>query len=165
MAVGIAGTVVLTGSSFSLQAELALRSDETPVGCVFVRDGKVIARGMNGTNATLNVSCASRFSCVAGWPRPFPGQVAPSCVAVLLWMDLHFYGSLDIICLYHSRWMQANITQREPAMPNSSPSAKSSRNIHSRSCPRPTFTSRLNHASCVPLPFVSTASAPSTLAV
>lgn len=38
------------------QAELALRSDETPVGCVFVHEGKVIARGMNGTNATLNVS-------------------------------------------------------------------------------------------------------------
>jgi len=38
------------------QAELALRSDETPVGCVFVHNGKVIARGMNGTNATLNVS-------------------------------------------------------------------------------------------------------------
>lgn len=37
-------------------AELALRSDETPVGCVFVRDGEVIGRGINGTNASLNVS-------------------------------------------------------------------------------------------------------------
>lgn len=39
-----------------LQAELALKSDETPVGCVFVHDGKVIARGMNGTNISMNVS-------------------------------------------------------------------------------------------------------------
>ncbi|CAD0108179.1 unnamed protein product [Aureobasidium uvarum] len=35
-------------------AELALASDETPVGCVFVHDGKVIAQGMNGTNVTMN---------------------------------------------------------------------------------------------------------------
>jgi len=38
-------------------AQLALDSDETPVGCVFVRDGEVIGRGINGTNASLNVSC------------------------------------------------------------------------------------------------------------
>lgn len=37
-------------------AELALASDETPVGCVFVKDGVVIGRGINGTNASLNVS-------------------------------------------------------------------------------------------------------------
>ena len=37
-------------------AQLALASDETPVGCVFVRDGEVIGRGINGTNASLNVS-------------------------------------------------------------------------------------------------------------
>ena len=37
-------------------AQLALRSDETPVGCVFVKDGEVIGRGINGTNASLNVS-------------------------------------------------------------------------------------------------------------
>lgn len=36
-------------------AELALASDETPVGCVFVHDGKIIGRGINGTNASLNV--------------------------------------------------------------------------------------------------------------
>ncbi|CAD0021311.1 unnamed protein product [Aureobasidium pullulans] len=34
---------------------LALASDETPVGCVFVHDGKVIAQGMNGTNVTMNI--------------------------------------------------------------------------------------------------------------
>ena len=37
-------------------AQLALDSDETPVGCVFVKDGEVIGRGINGTNASLNVS-------------------------------------------------------------------------------------------------------------
>lgn len=37
-------------------AEMALASDETPVGCVFVREGEVIGRGINGTNASLNVS-------------------------------------------------------------------------------------------------------------
>lgn len=36
-------------------AEMALRSDETPVGCVFVHNGEIIGRGINGTNATLNV--------------------------------------------------------------------------------------------------------------
>lgn len=37
-------------------AEFALASDETPVGCVFVHGGKIIGRGINGTNASLNVS-------------------------------------------------------------------------------------------------------------
>lgn len=41
--------------TLEIQAELALKSDETPVGCVFVHDGKVIARGMNGTNISMNV--------------------------------------------------------------------------------------------------------------
>ena len=36
-------------------AELALATDETPVGCVFVHEGEVIGRGINGTNASLNV--------------------------------------------------------------------------------------------------------------
>lgn len=39
----------------SAQAEQALRSDETPVGCVFVYDGRIIGRGMNDTNRSLNV--------------------------------------------------------------------------------------------------------------
>ena len=42
-------------------AELALASDETPVGCVFVHKGEIIGRGINGTNASLNVS--SRIIC------------------------------------------------------------------------------------------------------
>lgn len=36
-------------------AEFALASDETPVGCVFVHEEKIIGRGINGTNASLNV--------------------------------------------------------------------------------------------------------------
>ena len=36
-------------------AEFALASDETPVGCVFVHKGEIIGRGINGTNASLNV--------------------------------------------------------------------------------------------------------------
>ena len=34
---------------------MALKNDETPVGCVFVRDGEIIGRGMNDTNKSLNV--------------------------------------------------------------------------------------------------------------
>ena len=37
------------------QAEAARREREVPVGCVIVREGKVIARGHNLTNATRNV--------------------------------------------------------------------------------------------------------------
>jgi tRNA-specific adenosine deaminase 2 len=36
------------------EAQKALDSGETPVGCVIVRDGKIIARGHNETNATRN---------------------------------------------------------------------------------------------------------------
>jgi tRNA-specific adenosine deaminase 2 len=43
-------------------AQLALQSDETPVGCVFVRDGEVIGRGINGTNASLNVSIRKKHT-------------------------------------------------------------------------------------------------------
>ncbi|RMY48483.1 hypothetical protein D0865_08061 [Hortaea werneckii] len=42
-------------------AELALSSDETPVGCVFVHNGKIIGRGINGTNASLNVCVPSHL--------------------------------------------------------------------------------------------------------
>jgi tRNA-specific adenosine deaminase 2 len=48
------------------QAELALASDETPVGCVFVHDGKIIGRGMNDTNKSLNVWPLSHSSAVTG---------------------------------------------------------------------------------------------------
>jgi tRNA-specific adenosine deaminase 2 len=41
------------------QAELALKSDETPVGCVF-------GRGMNETNRTLNGTRHAEFVALAG---------------------------------------------------------------------------------------------------
>lgn len=36
-------------------AHEAYRAKEVPVGCVFVRDGQVLARGGNRPNASLNV--------------------------------------------------------------------------------------------------------------
>ncbi|KAL7779948.1 hypothetical protein CFE70_009966 [Pyrenophora teres f. teres 0-1] len=47
-------------------AELALKSDETPVGCVFVKDGHIIGRGMNETNRTLNGTRHAEFVAIAG---------------------------------------------------------------------------------------------------
>ncbi|KAJ4316307.1 tRNA(adenine34) deaminase [Neodidymelliopsis sp. IMI 364377] len=47
-------------------AELALTSDETPVGCVFVKDGEIIGRGMNETNRTLNGTRHAEFVALAG---------------------------------------------------------------------------------------------------
>jgi tRNA-specific adenosine deaminase 2 len=38
-----------------LQAEEALAASEVPVGCVFVRGGKAIARARNRTNELRNV--------------------------------------------------------------------------------------------------------------
>ncbi|KAF2859868.1 cytidine deaminase-like protein [Piedraia hortae CBS 480.64] len=46
-------------------AELALASDETPVGCVFVHDGQIIGRGINGTNASLNGTRHAEFVALA----------------------------------------------------------------------------------------------------
>ncbi|SMQ47282.1 unnamed protein product [Zymoseptoria tritici ST99CH_3D7] len=46
-------------------AEFALASDETPVGCVFVHNGEVIGRGINGTNASLNGTRHAEFVALA----------------------------------------------------------------------------------------------------
>ncbi|KAF2211013.1 hypothetical protein CERZMDRAFT_112839 [Cercospora zeae-maydis SCOH1-5] len=46
-------------------AEFALASDETPVGCVFVHQGKIIGRGINGTNASLNGTRHAEFVALA----------------------------------------------------------------------------------------------------
>ena len=43
----------------SLQAKAAVAIGEVPVGCVFVKDGKIIARGHNLTNQTRNVRTIS----------------------------------------------------------------------------------------------------------
>ncbi|KAF7551556.1 hypothetical protein G7046_g7685 [Stylonectria norvegica] len=42
-------------------ARLALKTNETPVGCVLVCDDKVIARGMNATNVTRNGTRHAEF--------------------------------------------------------------------------------------------------------
>ncbi|KAL7947967.1 hypothetical protein V8C42DRAFT_316274 [Trichoderma barbatum] len=46
-------------------AKLALRTNETPVGCVLVHNGKVIARGMNATNVTRNGTRHAEFMAIA----------------------------------------------------------------------------------------------------
>ncbi|KAJ3276388.1 tRNA(adenine34) deaminase [Terramyces sp. JEL0728] len=38
------------------QAQEALSLGEVPVGCVFVQDGKVVGKGRNATNETLNAT-------------------------------------------------------------------------------------------------------------
>ena len=38
-----------------VQAEEALAAGEVPVGCIFVRDGKIIAKARNRTNELRNV--------------------------------------------------------------------------------------------------------------
>ncbi|KAK7221740.1 hypothetical protein V2G26_009743 [Clonostachys chloroleuca] len=46
-------------------ARLALRTNETPVGCVFVHKDKIIARGMNATNVTRNGTRHAEFMALA----------------------------------------------------------------------------------------------------
>lgn len=48
------------------EARLALSRGEVPVGCVFVYDGKVIARGSNYVNATKNATRHAEFVCIDG---------------------------------------------------------------------------------------------------
>jgi tRNA-specific adenosine deaminase 2 len=49
----------------NVKAELALATDETPVGCVFVHNGTIIGRGMNATNRTLNGTRHAEFMAIA----------------------------------------------------------------------------------------------------
>ncbi|KAK1084481.1 tRNA(adenine34) deaminase [Friedmanniomyces endolithicus] len=56
-------------------AELALSSDETPVGCVFVHDGEVIGRGINGTNASLNGTRHAEFVALAEIMAKHPSSI------------------------------------------------------------------------------------------
>ncbi|PNH64890.1 hypothetical protein VD0001_g8684 [Verticillium dahliae] len=46
-------------------ARLALRTNETPVGCVIVHNNKVIAKGMNATNVTRNGTRHAEFMAVS----------------------------------------------------------------------------------------------------
>ncbi|CAK7563904.1 MAG: tRNA(adenine34) deaminase [Sporothrix epigloea] len=45
-------------------ARLALRTNETPVGCVLVHNGRVIAKGMNATNMTRNGTRHAELMCI-----------------------------------------------------------------------------------------------------
>jgi tRNA(Arg) A34 adenosine deaminase TadA len=64
------------------QAELALMTDETPVGCVFVHDGKIIARGMNATNRTLNGTRHAELMAISSMMSPvgFPTVKEPNVI-------------------------------------------------------------------------------------
>ncbi|KAA6412823.1 MAG: trna-specific adenosine deaminase subunit tad2 [Lasallia pustulata] len=48
-----------------IMAENALATDETPVGCVFVHDGRVIGKGMNDTNRSLNGTRHAEFQAIS----------------------------------------------------------------------------------------------------
>lgn len=50
---------------FTMQAKLALRTNETPVGCVIVHNGEIIARGMNATNVTRNGTRHAEFMAIS----------------------------------------------------------------------------------------------------
>jgi tRNA(Arg) A34 adenosine deaminase TadA len=54
-------TPILFQENNRRQAELALSSDETPVGCVFVHNGEIIGQGMNDTNRSMNVCLCWKF--------------------------------------------------------------------------------------------------------
>ncbi|KAF2398344.1 cytidine deaminase-like protein [Trichodelitschia bisporula] len=56
-------------------AELALATDETPVGCVFVHDGTVIGRGMNDTNRSLNGTRHAEFVAIAEILQTHPPSI------------------------------------------------------------------------------------------
>ncbi|EHK22724.1 uncharacterized protein TRIVIDRAFT_27743, partial [Trichoderma virens Gv29-8] len=58
-----------------LQAKLALRTNETPVGCVVVHDNKVIARGMNATNVTRNGTRHAEFMALAALLSRVDGSI------------------------------------------------------------------------------------------
>lgn len=48
-----------------MQARLALRTNETPVGCVLVHNGTIIAKGMNATNVTRNGTRHAEFMAIS----------------------------------------------------------------------------------------------------
>ena len=53
-------------------AEQALAEGETPVACVLVLDGKVVARGMNDTNRSLNGTRHAEFLAINEFLAKFP---------------------------------------------------------------------------------------------
>lgn len=55
-------------------AEEALKGGETPVACVLVLEGKVVARGMNDTNRSLNGTRHAEFLAIDQFLRQFPAS-------------------------------------------------------------------------------------------
>jgi len=56
-------------------AEHALANDETPVGCVFVRNGRIIGKGMNDTNRSLNGTRHAEFQAINAVLKDHPPTV------------------------------------------------------------------------------------------
>jgi tRNA-specific adenosine deaminase 2 len=53
-------------------AEQALKEGETPVACVLVHNGEVVARGMNDTNRSLNGTRHAEFLAIASFRKKLP---------------------------------------------------------------------------------------------
>eukprot|EP00891_Asterochloris_glomerata_P009317 jgi/Astpho2/9317/Aster-07257 len=49
-----------------LQAKQALAELEVPIGCIFVADGQVVAKGSNKTNTKRNATCHAELEAVDG---------------------------------------------------------------------------------------------------
>ncbi len=65
-----------------MEAQRALDTDETPVSCVIVHDGNIIARGMNATNRTMNGTRHAEFQAIASIlsDKPLPAAETPNIV-------------------------------------------------------------------------------------
>ncbi|KAI9795602.1 MAG: tRNA(adenine34) deaminase [Piccolia ochrophora] len=57
------------------EAELALAANETPVGCVFVYQGEIIAKGMNDTNRSMNGTRHAEFVAINKILTRYPPSV------------------------------------------------------------------------------------------
>ena len=59
-------------------AEKALATGETPVGCVFVADGKVIGLGMNDTNKSFNGTRHAEIFAISEVLKSYPTNIFAS---------------------------------------------------------------------------------------
>lgn len=71
----VSDQVELTILSYQ-KARLALKTNETPVGCILVHNGRIVARGMNATNITRNGSRhAELMALTALLSQPLQGDI------------------------------------------------------------------------------------------
>ncbi|PLN81181.1 cytidine deaminase-like protein [Aspergillus taichungensis] len=61
-----------------LMGEKALATGETPVGCVLVYDQKIVARGMNDTNKSMNGTRHAEFLAIEEVLRSYPRSILHS---------------------------------------------------------------------------------------